>query len=92
MQRPEVFQVEPLDGFIVNVYFDDGRVKAYDAKPLIGRGGIFAALGDAEFFRERCVALNHTLAWDMTVDLDSTACIDVCPDLIYETCEDAGGA
>jgi hypothetical protein len=84
MLRPKIFQVVPLDDFTVNVYFDDGRIKLYDAKPLIKKGGLFAQLGDLRFFKERCTVLNHTLAWDIKGDFDSTECIDVCPDVLYE--------
>jgi hypothetical protein len=68
----------------VNVYFDDGRIKLFDAKPLIKKGGIFAPLADIDFFKERCSVLNHTLAWDIKGDLDATECIDICPDVIYD--------
>ncbi|MDR1208735.1 MAG: DUF2442 domain-containing protein [Clostridiales bacterium] len=66
MQRPNIFQVEPLDDYTVNVCFDDGRIKSFDAKERIKKGGIFAKLGDKEFFKDRCVILNRTLAWDTT--------------------------
>jgi hypothetical protein len=82
--RPNVYQVAPSDDFTALVFFDDGRIKSYDVKPLIAKGGIFTELGDADFFKERCVVLNHTLAWDVTGGLDPTECIDICPDMLYE--------
>jgi hypothetical protein len=88
MLRPHIFQVAPQNDFTVKVYFDDGKIKSYDAKPLLGKGGIFAPLRDAEFFKSRCVVLNHTLAWDVAGNFDPTACIDVCPDVIYENAVD----
>jgi len=88
MLRPNIFQVAPKSNFTVNVYFDDGKIKSSDAKPLIEKGGMFARLGDSDFFRERCVVMNHTLAWDVKGDFDPTECIDICPDLIYENCAD----
>ena len=91
MLRPKIFQVAPQDDFTVNVYFDDGRIKLYDAKPLIEKGGIFTCLGDINFFKDRCAVLNHTLAWDVNGNLDPTECIDVCPDVIYEECADVFG-
>lgn len=83
MEFPSVFMVEPHDNFTVSVYFDDGKVKSFNAKPLIEKGGIFAQLEDVKFFKERCVVLNHTLAWDIKGDFDPCNCIDVCPDVIY---------
>ena len=85
MLRPNIFQVTPLDDFTVIVYFDDGKAKLFDAKKLIEKGGIFSPLGELTFFKERCVILNHTLAWDLTGDFDPTECIDVCPDTLYES-------
>lgn len=83
MLRPKIFQVEPNDDFTVSVFFDDGNMRLYDAKQLIKKGGIFAVLGDISFFKEHCVVLNNTLAWDLQGNWDSTTCIDVCPDVIY---------
>ena len=88
MLRPRIFQVRPNEDFTVNVYFDDGKIKLYDAKQLISKGGIFAQLGDAGFFNERCSVMNHTLAWDIGGNFDPTECIDICPDIIYTECED----
>ncbi|MCL2049123.1 MAG: DUF2442 domain-containing protein [Defluviitaleaceae bacterium] len=84
MLRPRIFQVEPCPDFTVSVYFDDGTVKLYDARPLIKKGGIYAPLGDLDFFISRCVVMNNTLAWDMSGNWDSTECVDICPDLIYQ--------
>ena len=84
MLRPRIFQVEPNPDFTVNVFFDDGTVKIYDANPLIEKGGIYTLLGDLNFFINRCVIMNNTLAWDVPGNWDSTECIDICPDLIYE--------
>jgi len=81
--RPRIFQVEPHNDFTVNVYFDDGIVKCYDANPLIKKGGIYAPLGEPDFFINHCVIMNNTLAWDVSGNWDSTMCIDICPDLIY---------
>jgi len=88
MLRPSIFQVAANDDFTVDVYFDDGRVKVFDAKPLIGMGGIYSRLADKEFFVERCLILNRTLAWDTADNFSTDECIDVCPDFIYETCVD----
>ncbi len=88
MLRPSIYQVAPQDDFTVNVYFDDGRVKVFDAKPVIGKGGIFSCLGNKDFFKSRCVVLSHTLAWDVAGGYNAMECIDIFPDVIYENCPD----
>lgn len=88
MNQPLIYQVEPNDDFTVNVYFDDGRVKVFDATSLIDKGGIFAPLSNIDVFKSSCVILNRTLAWDLSGKFDPADCIDVCPDLIYSECLD----
>ncbi|MCL2694312.1 MAG: DUF2442 domain-containing protein [Oscillospiraceae bacterium] len=83
MNFPSVFMVEPHNDYTVNVYFEDGNIKTYDVKPLIKKGGMFARLEDIDFFIDRCVVLNNTLAWDVKGNFDPCECIDVCPDVIY---------
>ncbi|MDR0867898.1 MAG: DUF2442 domain-containing protein [Planctomycetota bacterium] len=85
MLRPNIFQVAPQDDYTVLVYFDDGQIRRYDARRLIDKGGIYACLSDIVFFKNRCVVLNRTLAWDVTGNFDPTNCLDVCPDVIYES-------
>ena len=84
MLRPRIFQVIPNNDFTVNVYFDDGTVKQYDAMRLIKKGGIYAPLADLDFFIHRCVVMNNTLAWDVSGNWDAKMCIDVCPDMLYQ--------
>ena len=84
MLRPRIFQVVPNNDFTVNIYFDDGTVKIYDAKRLIEKGGIYAPLEDLDFFINRCVIMNNTLAWDVSGNWDTEMCIDVCSDMLYE--------
>ena len=88
MLRPRIFQVEPNHDFTVNVFFDDGTIKKYDANLLIKKGGIYSVLSDIDFFINKCVIMNNTLAWDVSGNWDTTNCIDICPDLIYEQTTD----
>ena len=83
MLRPRIFQVVPNNDFTVSVYFDDGIVKMYDAKRLIEKGGIYTPLANIDFFKNRCVVMNNTLAWDVSGNWDTEMCIDVCPDMLY---------
>jgi hypothetical protein len=88
MLRPKIFQVVPTTDYKVYIYFDDGRIKLYDAKPLIDKGGIFKKLEDISVFVNACTILNNTLAWDITGNRSTTECIDICPDTLYYHCPD----
>jgi hypothetical protein len=82
--RPKIYMVVPSVSFTVQVFFDDRKVKLYDAKPLLEKGGVFDILKNKEFFETRCTVMNGTLAWDVSGDRDESRCIDICPDTIYE--------
>ena len=79
-----VVQAVPGDDFTVYAYFNDGSVRKADIKPLIARGGIFSALADETFFRERITVINGAVAWDVTGTRDATRCIDLDPCAMYE--------
>jgi hypothetical protein len=78
-----VVQVLPQNDFTVYVYFDDGNIRLYDMKPLIGKG-IFKKISDPVPFLEKCTVLNNTLAWDIEGNYDPYTCIDIDPLEIYE--------
>ena len=80
---PAVLQAVPGDNFTVYAYCNDGAVRLVDVKPMIALGGVFAPLADADFFRDRLTVLNDTVAWDMTGDRDTTACVDLDADQIF---------
>lgn len=79
----KVIQVIPTNDFKVYVYFEDGKIKLYDMKPLIGKG-VFAPLLDIQIFKEKCTVMNNTLAWDLTGKRDEYDCLDIDPCTIYE--------
>ena len=79
-----VVQAVPGDDFTVYAYFNDGSVRKADIKPLIAQGGVFAALSDETFFRERLTVINGAAAWDVTGTRDATRCIDLDPCAMYE--------
>lgn len=81
---PSVIQAVAGPNQTVYAYFTDGSVRLFDAKPLIGRGGVFAALGDEEAFRDRLTVMNDTVAWDISGDRDPSKCIDLDPFSVYE--------
>ena len=78
----EVVQVIPTKDYKVYIYFADGKIKLFDARPLVGKG-VFAALADPDFFLKRATVLNNTLAWDKSGYYDPTQCLDLDPDTLY---------
>lgn len=78
-----VIQVKPRDDFKVYVYFDDGKIKLYDMKPLIEKGGVFQKISQTGEFMSQCTVMNGTLAWDISGRFDESNCIDIDPETIY---------
>lgn len=39
---------------------------------------------DISIFMNTCTVLNDTLAWDIQGNRDSTSCLDIDPDTLYE--------
>ena len=83
---PKVLQAVAGENFTVYAYFHDGSIRLLDAKPLLEKGGVFAPLRDAEFFRERLTVLNDSVAWDIDGNRDPCTCVDLDPCELYETC------
>ena len=77
-----VVQVIPNDDYTVFVYFEDGRILCYDAKPLLSKDA-FIKLSDIVFFKNACTVMNDTLAWDVSCTRDETRCIDIDPETLY---------
>lgn len=80
---PKVVQVIPTKNYSVYVYFDDGKIVCYDMSHMIGKG-VFCVLRDIDIFMGTCTVLNDTLAWDIEGNRDTTACLDIDPDTLYE--------
>jgi len=80
----EVIQVIPQFDFSVIVYFSDGIIKKYDAKPIIEKG-VFKKISDIEIFTRTCTVMNNTLAWDINGNYDPYSCLDIAPDTIYNS-------
>ena len=83
---PKVLQAVAGENFEVYLYFNDGSVRLYDAKPLLKMGGVFTPLRDEDFFKNSLTVLNDTAAWDVTGDRDPCNCVDLDPIELYETC------
>ena len=80
---PKIVQVVPTKLFTVYVYFEDGKIVCYDAKPMLNKT-VFEPLQDVETFVDTCTILNDTLAWDISGNRDASSCIDIDPDTLYE--------
>lgn len=83
----KVIQVIPREDYKVYVYFEDGAIKLYDMKNLVGIG-VFTPLLDKTIFKEKCTIMNSTLAWDLTGKRNEYDCLDIDPCSIYESGED----
>ena len=79
---PEIVQLVPHEDYTVTVYFSDGKIVRYNAKPKLEQG-VFRELKDISFFVKSCKIMNDTLAWDLTGNNDPFQCIDIDPDFLY---------
>ncbi len=79
---PDIVQVVPREDYTVIVYFGDGKIVIYDARPKLEQG-VFQRLKDISFFVNNCKIMNDTLAWDLTGKNDPSECIDIDPDYLY---------
>ena len=80
---PKVVQVIPMKDYSVYVYFEDGKIVCYDMSKMIEKE-VFRPLKDIDVFIGTCTVLNDTLAWDICQNRDSTTCLDIDPDTLYE--------
>lgn len=80
----EIVEAEVCGDLAVRVRFADGAERIVDVRPLVEKGGVFARLGDRDFFEGRLAVMNGTVAWDVTGDGDESRCIDLDPINIYE--------
>lgn len=83
---PEVVQVVPHENYQIDILFQDGREVCYDASSLVKKG-VFKVLADKDIFINSCTVMNHTLAWDLSGNRDSTNCLDLDPDSLYQMSE-----
>lgn len=81
----KVLQVVPTEEYKVYIYFEDGKIKLFDASELITKG-VFQQLQDIELFKNSCTVLNNTLAWDLAGKFDPYNCLDLDPEELYNSC------
>jgi len=66
----DVTKMRILDGYKLQLTFDDGKSGVLDCKPFIEKGGVFSKLRDPEFFKS--VQINSelgVLTWDDEIDI-----------------------
>lgn len=83
---PKVVQAVAGRDFTVYAYFHDGTIRLLDAAPLVQKGGVFAPLQNADFFRDRLTVLKDTVAWDVDGNWNPCTCVDLDPCELYESC------
>lgn len=81
----KVIQVFPTNDFKVYIYFEDGKIKLFDASKLVTKG-TFKKLQDKDIFIKSCTVMNNTLAWDISGEFDPTSCLDLDPEELYKSC------
>lgn len=83
----DIIQVIPTDDYKVYLYFEDGKIKLFDAKVLLSREP-FKVLKDINMFKDTCTVLNGTLSWTLDKSYDRSTCIDVDSLMLYNTCQE----
>jgi hypothetical protein len=66
----DITEMRILDGYKLQLTFDDGKSGVLDCKQFIDKGGVFSKLRDPEFFRS--VKINKelgVLTWDDEIDI-----------------------
>ena len=81
---PKVLQVVPTDDYGIYVYFNDGSVRFFDARPLIRPGTVFEPLHDTAFLKSKLAVINDTVAWDIGGNRNPRKCVDLDPLVIYQ--------
>ena len=66
------------DDFILKITFADGKVKRYDMKSIIAKGGVFKKLSNPVFFA-KAYADGTTVSWSDEIDIS--------PEELYENGE-----
>jgi hypothetical protein len=62
-----VVSVDTLDGYKLNILFNNGERKVFDVSPYLSKG-LFARLRDPELFKQAYVAYD-TVCWPGNLDI-----------------------
>jgi hypothetical protein len=72
---PHVVQARYLDGYQIEITFQDGQIRIVDFHQYVQRGGVFAPLKDENYFKRFFIDIN-TICWPNGAD--------VAPERLYE--------
>ena len=75
----KVITIRPLDGFMLEIKFNTGETRLFDARPYLQKG-IFQPLQDENLFRQAFVALD-TVCWP--------GGLDIAPETLYDRSQPA---
>jgi hypothetical protein len=69
-----VIQVRPRDDYRLEIDFNTGETRVFDARPYLEKG-VFARLKDPAIFKQACVAYD-TVCWPGN--------LDIAPETLYD--------
>ena len=75
----KVIRIRPLDGFMLEIEFNTGETRLFDARPYLKKG-IFQRLQDENLFRQAFVSLD-TVCWP--------GGLDIAPETLYDRSQPA---
>ncbi len=85
--RRKIIGVIPNDDFTLTISFDNGEKRVLDIAPMLIKGTVFETFADIKNFRRVYIDENHSIAWDINPDIDSSIVwnnkVDLCPDSCY---------
>ena len=85
--RRKIIGVIPNDNFTLTISFDNGEKRILDMAPMLSKGTVFETFADIKNFRRVYIDENHSIAWDINPDIDSSIVwnnkVDLCPDSCY---------
>ena len=85
--RKRITKVVPRNDFTLVLSFDNGKIRLYDARPLLQAGTVFAPFREWNNFRRVYLDEDHSVCWDIDPNVDSNEVwnnkVDLCPDSCY---------
>lgn len=84
--RRRILSVEPGDGFILLLTFDNGERRCFDMTGIIEEGTVFAFLSDPANFRRLYLDDTGAVCWDIDPEVDSNKVWSNKVDLSADAC------
>lgn len=84
----DIVSVKPNLDFTLTLEYDNGQVRIFDCKHLLGEGTVFEPFIDYENFKRVYVSDNgRRVCWDIDPEVDSNEVwnnvVDLCADALY---------